>query len=71
MWVTIVGSENACYQMFLVNNEAVKYIQWRVNDEAWSELPVATYPDIVLFPLPENEGEYAYRILDASDQEVE
>ena len=54
-----------------MNNEAVKYIQWRVNDEAWSELPVATYPDIVLFPLPENEGEYAYRILDASDQEVE
>ena len=71
VWVTTVGSGSACYQMFLVNNEAVKYIQWRVNDEAWSELPVATYPDIVLFPLPENGGEYEYRILDASDQEVQ
>ena len=71
VWVTIVGSGSACYQMFLVNNETVKCIQWRVNDEAWSELPVATYPDIVLFPLPENGGEYEYRILDASYQEVE
>lgn len=71
VWVTTVGSGSACYQMFLVNNEAVKYIQWCVNDEAWSELPVATYPDIVLFPLPENGGEYEYRILDASYQEVE
>lgn len=71
VWVTTVGSGSACYQLFLVNNEAVKSIQWRVNDEAWSEIPVATYPDIVLFPLSENGGEYEYRILDASYQEVE
>ena len=70
VWLTTVGSGSACYQMFLVNNEAVKWIQWRVNDEAWSESPVAAYPDIVLFPLPENGGEYDYRILDASYQEV-
>lgn len=71
VWFTTVGSGSACYQMFLVNNEAVKWIQWRVNDKAWSEIPVATYPDIVLFPLPENGGEYEYRILDASFQEVQ
>ena len=71
VWVTTVGSGDTSYQMFLVNNEAVKSIQWRVNNEAWSELPVATYPEIVLFLLPENGGEYAYRILDASGQEVQ
>ena len=69
VWFTTVGSGAASYQMFLVNNDAVKYIQWRVNDEAWSEIPVASYPDIVLFPLPEDGGEYEYRILDASYQE--
>ena len=71
VWFTTVGSGAASYQMFLVNNDAVKYIQWRVNDEAWSEIPVASYPDIVLFPLPEDGGEYEYRILDASGQEVQ
>ena len=71
VWFTTVGSGDASYQMFLVNNESVKSIQWRVNDGAWSEFPVASYPDIVLFPLPEDGGEYEYRILDASDQEIQ
>ncbi len=71
VWFTTVGSGSTSYQMFLVNNEAVKYIQWRVNDGAWLEIPVASYPDIVLFPLPEDGGEYAYRILDASYQEIQ
>lgn len=71
VWFTTVGSGSPSYQMFLVNNETVKYIQWRVNDGAWSELPVASYPDIVLFPLPKDGGEYEYRILDASGQEVQ
>ena len=71
VWVTIVGSGSPSYQMFLVNNKSVKSIQWHVNDEAWSELPIATYPEIVLFPLPGNGGEYEYRILDASGQEVQ
>ena len=38
VWVTTVGSGSACYQMFLVNNETVKSIQWRVNDEACCDL---------------------------------